>query len=49
MKNKKPVKSRQPTSRGKKRRKSSKFGAPMVATGDRGTPYTYPTGNFEDY
>lgn len=31
------------------RQKSSKWGAPMVATGDKGIPYTYPTGNSEDY
>ena len=45
MKGKKPVQR-------KKRRKSSKsnkWGAPMVATGDNGRPYTYPTGNSEDY
>ncbi len=29
--------------------KSSKWGAPMVVTGDKGIPYTYPTGNSEDY
>ena len=52
MKGKKPVKSSEPTTRGKKRRKRSKrnkWSAPMVATGNRGTPYTYPTGNSEDY
>ena len=49
MKGKKPVKSRQSTSRRKKRRKSNRFGVPMVATGGRGIPYTYPTGNSEDY
>ena len=31
------------------RRQGSKWGAPMVATGDRGIPYTYPTGDSEDY
>ena len=31
------------------RGKGSKWGAPMVATGDRGIPYTYPTGDSEDY
>lgn len=31
------------------RKKGSKWGAPMVATGDRGIPYTYPTGDSEDY
>ena len=52
MKDKKSVKSRKPISqqkKRKKRRKSSKWGAPMVATGGRGIPYTYPTGNSEDY
>ena len=52
MKDKKPVKSSEPTTRRKKSRKSSKsskFGAPMVATGNKGRPYTYPTGNSEDY
>ena len=51
MKGKKPVKSRQSTSRRKNRRKSSKWGAPMVAGGDsKGkVTYTYPTGNSEDY
>lgn len=29
--------------------KSSKWGVPIVATGDQGIPYTYPTGNSEDY
>ncbi|RKU20989.1 hypothetical protein C6499_22480 [Candidatus Poribacteria bacterium] len=29
--------------------KRGKRGTPMVATGDRGIPYTYPTGNSEDY
>lgn len=33
----------------KPRRKSRNFGVPMVATGDSGVPYTYPTGNSEDY
>ena len=33
----------------KPRRKSCKFGTPLVATGDSGIPYTYPTGNSEDY
>ncbi|MDE0326108.1 MAG: hypothetical protein OXN27_19490 [Candidatus Poribacteria bacterium] len=28
---------------------SSKWGPPMVATGDDGIPYTYPNGNSEDY
>ena len=32
-----------------RRQKRSKWGAPMVATGDRGIPYTYPTGDSEDY
>ena len=52
MKGKKPVKSSEPTTRRKKSRKrskSNKWGAPMVATGNKGTPYTYPTGNSEDY
>ena len=31
------------------RQKISEWGAPMVATGDPGIPYTYPTGNSEDY
>ena len=50
MKGKKPVKSSEPTIRRKKRRKrrkSNKWGAPMGATSNRGTPYTYPTGNSE--
>ena len=52
MKDKKSVKSSKPTSQQKKRRKrrkSSKWGAPMVTTGGKGIPYTYPTGNSEDY
>ena len=49
MKDKKSVKSSKPTSQQKKRKKRSKWGAPMVATGDKGIPYTYPTGNSEDY
>ena len=52
MKGKKPVKSSKPTIRRKKSRKNSKsnkWGAPMVATGNRGIPYTYPTGDSEDY
>ena len=55
MKGKKPVKSSEPTTQKKKsrksrkRRKGNKWGAPMVATGGKGTPYTYPTGNSEDY
>lgn len=52
MKDKKSVKSSKPTSqqkKHKKRRKSSKWGAPMVTTGGKGTPYTYPTGNSNDY
>ena len=52
MKGKKPVKSSEPTTRRKKSRKSSKsnkWGAPMVATGDKGRPYTYPTCDSEDY
>lgn len=52
MKDKKSVNSSKPTSQQKKRkklRKSSKRGAPMVATGGKGIPYTYPTGNSEDY
>ena len=56
MKGKKPVKSSEPTTRQNKRRKSSKSNkwsppmvATMVATGDKGIPYTYPTGNSEDY
>ena len=35
--------------RRKRRKKSRGFGAPMVATGGSGIPYTYPTGNSEDY
>ena len=31
------------------RQKRSKYSAPMVTTGDRGIPYTYPTGDSEDY
>ena len=52
MKGKKPVKSSKPTTRRKKSRKSrksNKWGAPMVATGDKGIPYTYPTSDSEDY
>ena len=52
MNDKKSIKSSKPTSQQKKRKKrrnSSNCGAPMVATGDRGIPYTYPTGNSEDY
>ena len=49
MKGKKPVKSSKPTTRRKKSRKSNKWGAPMVATGNKGMPYTYPTGDSEDY
>ena len=33
----------------KRRKKSRNFGVPMVATGDSGVPYTYPTRNSEDY
>lgn len=52
MKGKKLVKSSKPTTRRKKSRKSSKsnkWGASMVVTGDKGIPYTYPTGDSEDY
>ena len=52
MKGKKPVKSSEPTTQRKKSRKRSqgnKWGAPMVASGNKGTTYTYPTGDSEDY
>ncbi len=52
MKGKKPVKSSEPITRRKKSRKrgkSNKWGAPMVSTGNKGRPYTYPTGDSEDY
>ena len=53
----KPAKTDNPSGKGrsnaptqKKRRKKSRgFGAPMVATGGSEIPYTYPTGNSEDY
>ena len=32
-----------------RKQKRSKWGASMVATGDQGIPYTYPTGDSEDY